>query len=266
MAAATNRDLPMDERPGFQSEQYAFAAHIRDPENNPAPEGIEDRRMAIYRGLFFNNVSQLLSRTFPVLFKILGTERWQRLIRDYFSTHQSHTPLFLEMPRELLKYLENERGAVEEDPAFLYELAHYEWVELVLSIDEREPPLEDVDPDGDLLQGKPEVSPLVWSLQYRFPVHTLSPDHQPAEAPETPTFLVVYRDREDQIGFLEVNAVTARLIELLVDDENPSGQAALEKIAAEIDHPRPDTVVEGGVEILKNRRDRQIILGTDKSS
>jgi hypothetical protein len=97
-------------------------------------------------------------------------------------------------------------------------------------------------------------------------VHTLSPDHQPAEAPETPTFLVVYRDREDQIGFLEVNAVTARLIELLVDDENPSGQAALEKIAAEIDHPRPDTVVEGGLEILKNLRDRQIILGTDKSS
>jgi len=26
-----------------------FAAHIRDPENNPAPDRIEDRRMGIYR-------------------------------------------------------------------------------------------------------------------------------------------------------------------------------------------------------------------------
>ena len=256
----------MVERPDFQLEQYAFAAHIRDPENNPAPEGIEDRRMAIYRSLFFNNVSQLLSRTFPVLFKILGAERWQELIRDYFSTHESHTPLFLEMPREFLQYLEDERGAVEEDPAFLYELAHYEWVELVLSIDEREVPLENIDPDGDLLQERPEVSPLVWSLQYRFPVHTLSPENQPTEPPEAPTFLVVYRDREDNIGFLEINAVTARLIELLVDDENPSGQAALEKIATEIDHPRPATVVEGGLQIMEELRNRQIILGTNTNT
>ena len=36
--------------------QKQFAAHIRDPEHNPAPEGIEDRRMAIYRGLFYRNI------------------------------------------------------------------------------------------------------------------------------------------------------------------------------------------------------------------
>ena len=46
--------------------QLAFAAHIRDPQNRPAPAGIEDRRMAIYRELFFNNVRDLLGRGFPV--------------------------------------------------------------------------------------------------------------------------------------------------------------------------------------------------------
>ena len=38
----------MAELPDYQQKQYAFAAHIRDPENIPPPEGIEDRRMAIY--------------------------------------------------------------------------------------------------------------------------------------------------------------------------------------------------------------------------
>ncbi|MDH3342301.1 MAG: DNA-binding domain-containing protein, partial [Gammaproteobacteria bacterium] len=28
----------------FKDIQYAFTRHLRDPENNPAPEGIEDRR------------------------------------------------------------------------------------------------------------------------------------------------------------------------------------------------------------------------------
>ncbi len=53
--------------PEFQQKQYAFAAHIRDPENNPAPDGVEDRRMAIYRELFFNNLHNLLGSTFPVI-------------------------------------------------------------------------------------------------------------------------------------------------------------------------------------------------------
>ena len=255
----------MADRPSFQETQYAFAAHIRDPEKNPPPDGIEDRRMAIYRNLFFNNVVQLLARTFPVLYKILGDDDWRVLVRDYFSRHEAHTPLFLEMPREFLQYLEKERGQVEGDPAFLYELAHYEWVELALSIDEREVSTDGLDQDGDLLEGRPEVSPLVWSLQYRFPVHTISPDRQPSGPSDQPTFLVVYRNDDGRIGFLEINAVTARLIELLVESEVASGREALQKIAEELDHPRPETVVAGGLDIMQDLRSRQIILGTRKS-
>ena len=51
----------------LKKQLYEFAAHIRDPENKPAPENIEDRRMGIYRDLFFNNIEGFLSGTFPVL-------------------------------------------------------------------------------------------------------------------------------------------------------------------------------------------------------
>ena len=74
----------------FQRKQYEFAAHIRDPENNAAPDGIEDRRMAIYRNLFFNNLRNLLGSTFPVLKKLSGKERWDQLIREFMARHQAN--------------------------------------------------------------------------------------------------------------------------------------------------------------------------------
>ena len=98
------------------------------------------------------------------------------------------------MPREFLQYLEQERGEVDGDPGFLLELAHYEWVELALSIDEREPDPETVDPEGDLLDGRPAVTPLLWSLTYRYPVHQLSPDYRPETPPDEPTRLLVFRN------------------------------------------------------------------------
>ena len=57
----------MAELPEFKQKLYAFAGHIRDPDNVPPPEGIEERRMAVYRELFFNNVKGFLARVREVL-------------------------------------------------------------------------------------------------------------------------------------------------------------------------------------------------------
>ena len=52
---------------GFAALQYAFAGHIRDPEHMPVPDGVEPRRMAVYRDLFYNNVENFIANSFPVL-------------------------------------------------------------------------------------------------------------------------------------------------------------------------------------------------------
>ncbi len=252
----------MPERPRFQQVQYDFAAHIRDPEHNPAPEGIEDRRMAVYRELFFNNVASLLAGTFPVLHKLLPDEQWQALMRDYFSVHKAETPLFLEMPQEFIRYLQDERGERKGDPPFLTELAHYEWAELAVSVLDEEPDLAVVDAGGDLLAGVPVVSPTAWSLAYTFPVHRIRPDFQPDTPGDALTYLVVYRDLQDKVGFLEINAVTARLLELLERGDDRSGRDTLAAIAAEIGHPNPDGVIAAGADILERLRRHDIVLGT----
>lgn len=247
--------------PKFIQQQYEFAAHIRDPVHNQAPVGIEDRRMAIYSELFYNNVQNLLASTFQVLRKILSNEQWQRLIRDYFSRHKAHTPLFPQMPKEFLNYLETEFQFQAEYPAFLWELAHYEWVELGLSIETREINWEGIEPNGDLLAARPVFSPLAWLMAYRFPVHKICSDYQPQTPPTQPTYLVVYRNRAYEVGFIELNAVSARMLTLLSEPAELTGQQILQSIAEELQHPNPETVIQGGLQIMQQFLEKDILLG-----
>jgi len=242
--------------------QRRFAAHLRDPAQSPAPAGIEDRRLQVYRELFFNNVSGLLAGTFPVLHAILGPERWTRLVRDFYRDHRCHTPLFLEVPRELLCYLVEEREPRPDDPPFMHELAHYEWVELALAIDEQDVAAVSADPAGDLLAGVPVLSPLAWPLAYRFPVHRLGPPFQPEEAPAEPSFYVARRDRRDQVGFLHVNAVTLRLVERLQRTPDLSGAAHLDELAKELPQLHPRVVSAGGAAALQALLQADVVLGS----
>jgi len=247
--------------PEFIRRQYEFAAHIRDPDHQPAPCDVEDRRMAIYRELFYNNVEGFLSNTFPVLRELHEDDRWHAMAREFFAHHLSQTPLFLEIPREFLNWLENEYIAQQDDLPFIQELAHYEWVELALSISEENITAADVDPEGDLLTGIPVLSPLAWHLAYRYPVHRIGPDYQPDLPGDSMTCLVVYRNREDEVGFMEINPVTKRLLELIDAGEDESGKQLLHRIATEMSHPQPEVVINGGLEILQGLLQKDIILG-----
>jgi len=244
----------------FRQLQYAFTRHIRDPDHVPAPDDVEDRRMAIYRRLLFNNVRNFLANAFPVLRKVTPDERWQAMVRDYFQHHQAKTPLFPRMPQEFLEYLEQERED-PDDPPWLRELAHYEWMETATAIDPREIDREGIDPDGDLFEGVPVLNPLTNALAYRWPVHRISPDYQPDETPQQPTYLVIYRNPDDTVGFMELNPVSARLLNLIQSRET-TGREHIEQIVRELNHPKPEVVIEGGRQTLEQLRQRNILLGS----
>lgn len=248
--------------PRFQQAQYQFAAHLRDPQANPAPADIEDRRMQIYRDLFYNNIEDFLANAFPVLRRISADDVWHARVRDFYARHQSHDPIFHRVASEFLAFLESERGEHDDDPPFIRELCHYEWVELALSVSELELTPELADPNGDLLSGRPLVSPLAWTLSYEWPVHRIGPDAIPDVPGEQPTYLIVNRNRQDAVKFMEINAVTARLMQLLEEDADSSGATLMSQIAQELNHPQPEAVVEAGAEILRDLRERDILLGT----
>ena len=242
--------------------QLRFAAHIRNPEINPAPGGVEDRRMGIYRDLFFNNLRNFLSKNFPVLKQLYSQDDWSQLVREFFTEHRCHTPLFPELPREFLKYLQDQRQGREGDPPFLLELAHYEWVELALDLEMQDLDHIPADPDGDLLEGIPVYSPLAWPLSYSYPVHRIRPDFQPREAPPEATHLLVYRDRGDVVRFMQLNPVSALLVQWLKEDRGMTGHDLLDAVAQVLEHPQAEVVIEGGKTLLYDLQQRDVILGT----
>ena len=268
MRRARRAAPPMPESPApisepeFMRRQRAFAAHLRDPTNVPGPEDIEDRRMAIYRDLVFNNLSTLLASNFPVIRRMLPNAQWDALIRDFVVRHRAKTPRFFELAQEFLDFLQTARAGDPRDPPFLLELAHYEWAELTLRISDAEPDQERIDSTGDLLDGRPVVAPLAWNLSYRFPVHRIGPDLQPAIPPAEPTHLVLYRTPSDAIAFLQINAVTQRLLVLLNEESAATGRAVLRRIADELAHPEPDQVIAFGAELMEDLRGKGVLLGT----
>ncbi|WP_226644996.1 DUF2063 domain-containing protein [Microbulbifer variabilis] len=248
-----------DKTAGFQGLQRAFANHLRAPDEVEAPKDIEDRRVAIYRDLIYNNIESFIAGGFPVLRSLYSDERWNEMVRDFIQHHTSTSPYFLQISEEFLTYLQQERGQREEDPAFLLELAHYEWVELALDVSTEEIPTG-LDRQGDLLKSVPVVSPLVWSLSYRFPVHRIGPTYQPQEPAESPTFLLVYRDLSDDVSFMEINAVTARLLQLASEGE-ARGEQLLAQIADELPQVDSEALYGFGLELLQRLLDKGVIAG-----
>lgn len=256
----------MNTSPQLRQMQMAFAAHLRDPAMVAPPEGIEQRRMKIYRDLFYNNVEGFISGGFPVLRSITDDEKWHRMVRDFFARYRCQSPYFLEISQEFLGYLQNCRESEADDWPFMLELAHYEWVEMVADTAEGEFPETGYNPNGNLFLARPYLSPHAYVVSYYFPVHKIGPDFLPDQAPENPTVLIVYRDRNLNVRFMEINGVTARLLVLLQENSDFTGSDAIGQVARELQHPNPEVVIRGGQEALDHLLDTGIILGTQLSS
>lgn len=245
----------------FQQTQRQFAAHLRDPSKNPAPGDLEERRLKIYRDLFYNNVENFLANGFPVLRSILDDQCWHRLVRQFFSSHSCDSPYFVEIPQEFVGFLSESVDVLAELPGWALELAHYEWMELVLDVSTEILPVSGVNPNGDLLSASPVLSPLMCVLSYQWPVHKISRDFLPDQPLLQPLWLVVYRNEQDQVRFLEVSAPTAALLQMIKAAPLMSGREVLMELATKMSIPEQQ-ILEFATPFLSQMRDQGIIIGT----
>lgn len=236
----------------FQQFQLAFGRHLRNPRKAARPAGVPARRAAIYTELLFNNLTGFLDACYPVTRSVLGEQRWRRLHRAFFRTARCQTPYFPEIPRAFLDWLPHDSG-----PRWLIELAHYEWVELALDVMDVDTPPHN--PHGDLLAGIPVLAPALMNLAYQWPVQRIGPDYRPRKP--HPVHLLVFRDRQDAVRFIELNPVSARLVDLLREGR-VTGREACATIAAELGHPRPEAVVAHGATVLADLRAAGALLGS----
>ena len=244
---------------GFQSFQRALGRHLRDPQHTPRPAGVPARRMAIYNELLFNNLTGFLDPCFPVCRALLGATRWRRLCRTFYRDWTLHTPWFREIPREFARYLAA-GGISQRLPAWLPELAHYEWAELAVDIMDCTSPAHDS--AGDPMHAPIVLNPALMNLAYNWPVHRIGPDYRPRKA--AATHLVVFRDADEQVQFTAINPVTGHLLARLAEHPQ-TGTAACRAIAEALRHPAPERLLAHAAVLLDELRRQGIVLGVKPS-
>lgn len=244
----------------MEPQHHVLGAWIRDPDARPAPNGIEARRLQVYADLFYRNVEGLLASAFPVIRRTLADADWNRLVRDFLREHPAHTPLFAEVSREMLRYLDTRFEAGRDDPPWLRELAHYEWVELALQVSDARIEVA-VDARAGLLDTPPVLSPLAWPLAYEWPVHRIGPGHVPDAPPAMPTLLLVRRVADGSVQFSELSPLAFRLLQRIESLPEATGREHLHALAGEAGVPDVESFVGAGAAMLDSLRDDGTLLG-----
>ena len=252
--------------PKFQQIQFEFSKNLRNPSESKAPSGIEARRMKVYQDLFYNNIENFCSNSFPVLKSITAQDKWHRMVRDFFTNYRAESPYFIEISKEFLTYLSEHRPPEQDDFAFMLELAHWEWMEVETLSAKKDILKIPHERNGDLMNEPVVVSPLAHSLVYEFPVHKIGSGFLPDEAPQTPTFLLISRNRRHEVDFMEANSMTYRLLDIFIEylqqKQQITGKEALLQLIEETQFPNPEQLLNGGQQILTGLLERDIILGT----
>lgn len=245
--------------------QRAFAMHLRAPDRVAMPDGLEDRRVQIYRDLVFKNVSNFLASSYPVLRKLCNDVEWQDFIADFLHDFRATSPYFTQLSGEFLKYISVrvKQSVTGFNPPFLLELASYERIETELFLSDHKLPSDAV---ADLYETqavfeqssrqlstenskvtvgesratalrlsrlRPKLSDLAKIMRFKFPVHQITETYQPIKALESPAILLVYRNRTDKVAFAEINPMVAELLQLC------SGQLTAGEVLREVAQQLP---------------------------
>ena len=245
--------------PDFILRQRAFTSHLRDPARVPAPD-LPEAGLEIYRHAVFFNIERFMRDNFPRLAEVLDPAAWTALVRDYLIRHESRTPLFVELLDEFLAYLRHER-AVPEDPPWLFELAHFDWLENALASDQRVVERTLDAPPADLMARPLQLNPVHRLERYEYPVHAIGPAFLPDERPPRPTRLLAFRDLTGEFAVLDLNDVTIDLFEGLAAGRPAT--TVLAEIAERLGHPEPAKVEAGGAAILQRWWALGLVLGAD---
>jgi hypothetical protein len=80
--------------------------------------------------------------------------------------------------------------------------------------------------------------------------------------PDEPTHILVYRDPEERVKFMQLNNISRLLLELIQAEGKATGLELLTQVADTIGHPDPERVIAGGANLLMELKEKGVILGT----
>ncbi|MGI2171293.1 HvfC family RiPP maturation protein [Shewanella sp. MF05960] len=250
---------------GFIDVQQQFMDYIRDP-SLPLPDGIEARRMTIYRELFFNNISGFVSSAFPVLKSLYTAEQWQMLVQQFFVKHDCQTPIFVEIAAEFLAFLQHQYTPSEHDPIFMLQLAHYEWLELCAAVAPDTAVSQLLDSDN-VQHPFLSLAASAKVAQYGFDVQHISVDYQPIAPTAQAHFFCVYRDSEDEVAFLQLTPLSAQVLAYIEEMDRAQQAVNVDQIISWLSGHYPqmstDALLSGCLPLLQQLAQKGIVVAAN---
>ena len=211
--------MSMDKAPNLRQFEREFGDYIRrqhhdETDTPPARVG------RLYQSLIYNNISGFVNQCFPVCRQIIerhfGAEVWQKLIKAFIQSGQMASPYFSEINEQFVAYLSDEVLSCFNLPAYLSELAHYEWVELYVDNLPNAPNVPCLIEKGRSIF----INPTAQILYYEWAVPNIGVSFLPND--KEPTFVIVYRKYDEQYktAFMHINQMSFVILTFMQNKAN----------------------------------------------
>lgn len=175
-------------------------------------EGTRQDRLHNYRRLIYTIYWDALSDAYPIAKSILKEDQWDKMVDDFISECACNEPQLFRMPYSLIGFAEHKSYAEAFSLPYLLDLLLFEWIEIEVHS------MKDL-PEKTLLSitkvedGHLEFNPYFSLIKLNYPIHQLK--KQNIDQLKGEYFLLIYREKNGTVQYMELNGFTANLIEQL---------------------------------------------------
>lgn len=238
--------------------QRDFSESLRSQTSPSSRSGIPDRPAEIYRELVFNNLCGFIDKCFPVAQTLIDESTWLELKKRFFKLHPCHSPVFNDIPKAYCDFIAKDNNQTQP---WLAELLDYEWLELSvdLNLATVNQPTTNFTPDLSII-----INPTLVNQMYAWPVHLICRDFLPDKP--CPTYLLIYRNYQHQVLFMEINPMSASLLGIIAQHPGSNCEQILDSLCAlQPDFDR-DSILTFGYQLIVDLITRNAILVAEKGN
>ena len=222
-----------------------------------APTELAGTRLGTYRRLVRHNLDQVLRDLLPRTSSLLGERFWAEAAA-FYEQQAPRTHYLRDVPGELVAWASERWNGDPTIARWASDLARYEIASHEASA---APGDEETTATAELsLDGPVVTADHVRALRLRYAVHEVSPGEPDASEPaRRDVALVVYRDAEHELRFLELTPAAAAILDRLLG--GAIVRSAITEGAAAAGVPVDDALLVGTSALLADLADRRVLLG-----
>ena len=216
--------------------------------------------MQVYRRHVRRTLTRAVRELIPRTAARLG-EGFGASVERSIEDESPRSPYFRDIAFEFCTWAQPRWGNAPSVPGYLIDLARYELASFEVGCVQR---LEKSPSSTELtLEGPVGFSSAARLVRYEHAIHRLDASLDARDSPEAvPTALLIYRDADDEVRFLELTPLAAAIIERLLRGEALS-QAVL-GASCSLGFAVDANVTRGTAELLDNLVKRGVIQGGDE--